>query len=120
MNKVLVLLPALAWAGLACGSSGASGEQPPPPSPVAADVLAGPPVVMGTVIEASSGKPVEGAVVRAPDGTETTTDAEGRFRLKGLAHGTQGPLTATLGLLRGTVQLRPLEGGRLEVVLHLH
>jgi len=62
---------------------------------------------------------VAGARVVAPDGTEATSGADGRFRLKGVAAGTAGELVATSGALRGTVRLRPVSGGRLEVVLHV-
>ena len=85
----------------------------------AVDLEAGPPVIVGTVVEASSGEPVAGARVVAPDGTAAVTDAEGRFLLKGLALGTAGDLVATAGGRRGAVRLRPVSEGRLEVVLHV-
>ncbi|MEM7309257.1 MAG: hypothetical protein AAF682_21410 [Planctomycetota bacterium] len=83
------------------------------------DVQAGPPIVLGTVLDAGSGLPVSGARVSGPDGSETLTDADGRFELRGMPHGTQGPLEAIYGELSGSIRLRPLLGGRLEVVLHL-
>jgi hypothetical protein len=113
-------LPFLAALALAAGCSSARerDEAEPPPAPVL-DLEDGPPVVFGTVVDAASGAPVAGARVVAPDGTEATTGADGRFRLKGVAAGTAGDLVATAGPLRGAVRLRPVSGGRLEVVVHV-
>jgi len=79
---------------------------------------AGPPLVVGTTIDAATGRPIA-ASLTAPDGTRATSDAEGRFRLR-LPLGTEGELVAeTEDGRRGRVALRPLVGGELEVVLHL-
>lgn len=102
-----------------CGTSSNDVEAAAPGSAPINPAL-GPPVVLGTVVEASSGRPVAGATVLAPDGTEAVSGEDGRFALKGLAVGTTGQLTAQDADGRaGTVRLRPLAGGRLEVVLHL-
>jgi hypothetical protein len=78
------------------------------------------PVVTGTVVDARTGKPISGALVRGPGGVETRSDASGRFVLRGLAPGAAGELVGTTEAgLRGKNLLRALEGGALEVVLHL-
>jgi len=82
--------------------------------------LTGPaPVVTGTVLDARTGKPIAGAVVKGPGGVETKSDARGRFVLRGLPLGVSGELVATSDGLTGKNLLRTLEGGPLEVVLHL-
>jgi len=78
-----------------------------------------PPVVTGTTVEARSGKPLAGALVRGPGGIETKSDSHGRFVLRGLALGTTGELVATADGLTGKNALRALESGTLEVVLYL-
>ena len=118
MKPLLVLLAAVALIG-ACHN--------PPPSEAgegarsAAPVAAGPaPIVSGTVLDARTGKPIPGALVRGPGGVETRSDANGRFVLRGLALGTSGELVGTSASgLTGKNLLRALEGGPLEVVLHL-
>ena len=123
MNARAMLRSALLLALLPAAGCRASKEKEAdgPASPLAAavDLEEGPPIVEGTVVLAASGEPVEGARIVAPDGTETTSGPDGRFRLKGLAPGTAGDLVATAGGRRGAVRLRPVSGGRLEVVLHL-
>ncbi len=116
---VLALL--LAVLAFACGSSQRAGEDAPSgPGPIPASAKSGPPVVVGTVLEAASGQPVAGATVTGPNGATAETDADGRFRLKGLSAGDGGTLKAVGPAgLEGQVKLRPLAGGRLEVVLHL-
>ena len=81
----------------------------------------GPPaVVIGTAIEASSSKPLAGVLIRAPNGAETRTDAQGRFVLGGLEPGLEGELVGTTEAgLEGRNWLRPLAGGVLEIVLYL-
>jgi protocatechuate 3,4-dioxygenase beta subunit len=115
---VLVLAAFLASAA-ACRNPGAGGD---------AAVLQGgasgrpgpAPIVTGTVVDARTGKPVAGAVVRGPLGVEATCDARGRFVLRGLPAGTSGELVATTAAGRtGTNRLRSLAGGPLEVVVHV-
>jgi hypothetical protein len=77
------------------------------------------PVVVGTVVDARTGKPVPGALVVGPGGVETKSDSDGRFVLRGLAHGAEGDLVGTAKGLSGRNRLRALEGGVLEVVLYL-
>jgi len=104
----------------ACGSSpdvegaGASSEA------VTLAYVGEAPVVVGTVLEASTGKPVAGARVEGPGGATATSDASGRFVLRGLAPGQTGELRgSTESGLTGANRLRPLKGGQLEVVLFL-
>lgn len=79
---------------------------------------AGPPRVVGTTIDAATGRPVA-ASLTAPDGTRGRSDEQGRFQLR-LPLGTEGELVAeTEDGRRGRVSLRPLVGGELEVVVHL-
>jgi len=101
-------------------------QQPPPATgedlllPAGGAALGPAPVVTGTVLDARTGKAVAGATVRAPDGQTATTDARGRFVLRGLAAGTSGELVGTTEAgLTGKNLLRPLEGGSLEVVLYV-
>jgi hypothetical protein len=86
-----------------------------------APVARGPaPIVTGTVLDARTGRPVAGALVRGPGGAEAESDARGRFVLRGLALGVEGELVATTEAgLSGKNHLRPLASGPLEVVLHL-
>lgn len=118
--KTELLAPILlAVAALAAGCRNPSGDEGP--ATVGVPALAGPaPIVTGTVLDARTGKPVPGALVRGPDGVESKSDARGRFVLKGLALGVSGELvgTTTSGLT-GKNRLRALEAGVLEVVLYL-
>lgn len=99
----------LTLSGCACGDGGQA-----PPAEVAE---AG---VHGTVVEAGTRLPLSGASVTAPDGSRVRSDAQGRFRIDGLALGLQGELSAEApGGLTGSVPLRPLRPGVLEVVIHL-
>ena len=78
------------------------------------------PVVVGTAIEASTGRPLEGALIEGPGGVQTRTDAHGRFVWRGIPAGVEGKIRAsTEGGLTAANRLRPLKGGELEVVLHL-
>ena len=78
------------------------------------------PVVLGTAIDASTGKPLAGVRVRGPGGAETESDARGRFLLRDLPLGIEGDLVGTTaGGLEGRNALRPLAPGPLEVVLYL-
>ena len=118
MKSYLAVLPLLLLA--ACTNpSPAGGDELLLP---AADTgLSGPaPVVLGTVLDARSGKPVSGATVKAPGGLQAKSDEHGRFVLRGLALGTSGELVGTTqGGLSGKNRLRPLVGGPLEVVLYV-
>ena len=116
---VLAVLHCACLAGLAACRNPSSDEADA--ASAAAETYTGPaPVVTGTVVDARSGKPIAGAVVRGPGGLETKSDARGRFTLRGLAHGASGELVATSEAgLAGKNVLRPLEGGPLEVVIHL-
>jgi hypothetical protein len=79
-----------------------------------------PPLVTGTVVDARTGKPLAGATVRGPGGSEATSDARGRFVLRGIPRGTAGELVATTETGRtGRNRLRGLAGGPLEVVVHV-
>jgi len=102
----------------ACGSSpDADGTAS---DPVSLDYVGEAPVVVGTALEASTGKPVAGVLVEGPGGTRATTDAGGRFVLRGLAVGMEGDLRgSTESGLTGSNRLRPLKAGQLEVVLFL-
>jgi hypothetical protein len=112
MRTALLLVLALA----ACHNPPAVDESGR--SPLSASDHSGPrPTITGTVVDARSGKPVAGAVVRG-GGVETKSDARGRFELRGLERGWEGDLLATTeGGRNGKNRLRALEGGTLEVVL---
>ncbi|HEX6882671.1 MAG TPA: hypothetical protein VF530_04770 [Planctomycetota bacterium] len=116
--RPLPLLVLLLTGGVACRNP-SSDEEGATAAPAAHQT--GPaPVVTGTVVDARTGKPVAGAVVRGPGGLETKTDKTGRFVLRGLARGASGELVATSAAgASGKNLLRPLEGGTLEVVIHL-
>ncbi len=118
MKRILLLS---ACAALAVGCRNPTTSEPGGSPYGSAPVASGPaPIVTGTVLDARTGKPVAGALVRGPDGVETRSDARGRFVLRGLRLGASGELVGTTEAgLAGTNLLRPLEGGPLEVVLHL-
>jgi hypothetical protein len=79
-----------------------------------------PVVVTGTVRDAATGEPVAGARVQGPHDVKATTDDQGRFTLKGLHVGDEGEVVVTTSDRRqGSVTLRKLRGGTLEVVVHL-
>lgn len=118
MKALAFFLTAVALgAGCHNPSSSAAGESTRGAAPVAS----GPgPIVTGTVLDARTGKPIAGAMVSGPGGLETKSDAHGRFVLRGLALGVSGDLVGTSASgLTGKNLLRALEGGPLEVVLHL-
>lgn len=115
---VLLLLLPLA----SCGARTQAAEPAPAPSTVSTgeERFAGPAVISGTAIEASTGRPLAGVEVEGPGGAKGVTDASGRFELRGLATGLTGFLRAwTAGGLEGRNRLRPLGSGRLEVVIYL-
>jgi len=109
-------------AGLAgCGSSPSDDGSPASAGTTRPADRGGEPArVVGTVLDAATRTPLDGAVVRGPGGREARTDAAGRFELAGLTAGTAGELVATAADGRtATLRLRPLAPGRLEVVLHV-
>jgi len=74
-------------------------------------------LVEGTVLEAATGEPLAGVVVRGPGAARALSDARGRFALR--VEGA-GPLVAEgPDGLRAENPLQALQGERLEVVLHL-
>ena len=111
----------LAGLALACGSSPRATETSSGSAGPALSAAEGPPVVIGTVIDAATGEPLPGVEILGPDGSSTRSGADGRFALKGMARGTSGRLLATAGDGReGAVTLRPLAGGSpLEIVLRV-
>lgn len=111
----------LAGLALACGSSPRAAESPSGSAGPALSAAQGPTMVIGTVIDASTGEPLSGVEILGPDGSSTRSGADGRFALKGMAPGTSGRLLASAGDGReGAVTLRPLAGGApLEVVLRV-
>jgi hypothetical protein len=118
LRNLPILLLALALA--ACGSSqSVPHAQDLGPGDEAARIRQGPPpVVVGTVIEASTGKALEGVLVTAPNGLQVLSAAQGRFVIEGLGLGEECFLEAlTESGLRGRIPLRPLASGELEVVL---
>jgi hypothetical protein len=105
----------------ACGSTGKDTSTGVVTAP-GGEAVQGPKAsVHGTVLDATSGVAVGGALVELEDGTSVETDPEGRFRVLGLAPGTEGPLRASHPDHGGArVTLRPLPAGSdLEVVLYL-
>jgi hypothetical protein len=119
MRPALSLALLLALAALAASCRGPSGAEEDSGRASAAAVGPGP-VVTGTVVDARTGKPVAGALVRGPAGVEAKSDARGRFVLSGLAPGASGELVATAESgLSGRNVLRPLAAGPLEVVLYV-
>ena len=77
--------------------------------------------VVGSVIDAATGKPAPGIRLEGPSGCTATSDDDGRFEMEGLRAGDSGEIVAkaTDGR-RGVVTLRPLAAGRLEVVVQLY
>ena len=103
----------------ACGGL-AGVEASDAPSGYLEDAAAAPVVILGTALEASSRRPLEGVVIEGPGGTQARSDAEGHFRLTGLRAGMSGVLVArTPDGLSGRNPLRPLAAGELEVVIFL-
>jgi hypothetical protein len=121
-SRTLLALALCLMALLAsCGTRQVSGkEAADAASRTTARQAGGPVVVVGTTLDASSRQPLAGVFVEGPGGTQAQSDARGRFLLRGLAVGAQGELVATgPDGRRGSVRLRPLERGSLEVVLFL-
>ena len=119
LRAMCVMLLSLVAATCGCESSGPDREGPAGhPAPIAS--REGPPVLVGTAIDAATGRPLEGVTLSLPDGTTGVSDASGRFELKGMAVGLSGLLVARHeGGLEGQNRLLPLAGGRLEVVIRL-
>ena len=119
----LVLAGALGLVG-ACRSAqeddAASSAQVFGAAPGSESAARAPASVSGTTVLAATGRPLGGVLVRGPGGLETTSDAQGRFVLEGLAVGVSGVLEASSdsGLVAKN-RLRPLKSGVLEVVLRL-
>jgi hypothetical protein len=113
MKSLLVLVTALAlvlplsiFGAFACSGRGARPGEPA--------------VVVGTVLDASTGQGVAGIRVEGPFEACAVSDERGRFEMTGLRAGDAGELAArSPDGRRGSVTLRPLAPGRLEVVLHL-
>ena len=77
--------------------------------------------VVGTVIDAATGKAAPGIKLEGPAGCSATSDDTGRFEMEGLRAGDSGELVAKApDGRRGVVTLRPLAPGRLEVVVQLY
>lgn len=75
-------------------------------------------VVVGTVVDAATGKPVANARIEGPGGHKTSSDDSGRFRLEGLEVGATGEVKATAQDGRtASVTLRRLSDKKLEIVL---
>jgi hypothetical protein len=80
----------------------------------------GPVRIVGTAMDATTGRPVAGARVVGPEGVEARSDGEGRFELRGLSAGSEGELRATTEDGRaGRNRIRPLRRSVLEVVVWL-
>lgn len=76
--------------------------------------------IIGHVLDRSSGEPIVGARLEGPGGRTAVSDKDGFFVLTGFSVGESGELIATWGKDASvSTRLRPLEQGRLEVVLHL-
>lgn len=112
-------LSALALVAAGCAGARTSRTERETGSSEAVPALSGAPAfVAGTVLDGSTGRPVGGARVTGPGGREAVSDACGRFELA-LVAGLAGPLLAREGARSGENRLRPLEPGRLEVVIVL-
>jgi len=110
----LTTIPALAAAlllALVCACACSRGHSRPGPEAV----------VVGTVLDAATGQPAPDIRLEGPEGTRAVSDAHGRFEMEGLRAGDAGEITAQApDGRRGSVRLRPLAPGRLEVVVQLY
>jgi hypothetical protein len=78
-------------------------------------------IVVGTVIDAATGQAVPDIRLEGPQGARATSDERGRFEMEGLRAGDSGEIVAKApDGRRGGVTLRPLQPGRLEVVVQLY
>ena len=110
---------ALALVSTGCGTS-VEARDAEPGGPAAPPRARGPARVVGTALEAATGRPIRGARIEGPGGVLAESDAEGRFELRGLELGAVGVLRATApGGLEGENPLRALQTERLEVVIYL-
>ncbi len=117
MKPLLWIGPAAALLLAACGAPKGSSDEGAPQALAAGG--GSPVVVVGTTLEAASRTPLAGVRVEGPGGVVAESDADGRFVLRGLSPGAQGDLLATADGLAGSLRLRPLRRGRLEVVVFL-
>lgn len=77
-------------------------------------------VVRGVVVDVQDGEALIGVRVEGPRGTRAVTDPRGRFVLKGLRVGDEGPVRAWRSDgWEAQVLLRPLVSEGLDIVLHL-
>ncbi len=75
--------------------------------------------IRGTVLDRATGASVSGARVEFPDGRSAETDDAGRFECVDFEPGIVGEVRVLIDDgRRGSVELRPLGPGSLEVVLH--
>lgn len=78
-------------------------------------------LVVGSVIDAATGRAVPDIRLEGPEGSRATSDDRGRFEMEGLRAGDSGEIVALApDGRRGGVTLRPLAPGRLEVVVQLY
>ncbi|MCC7013432.1 MAG: carboxypeptidase regulatory-like domain-containing protein [Planctomycetes bacterium] len=76
--------------------------------------------VRGTTMDAQSGEPLAHVLLEGPGGASAQSDEHGRFVLEGLSVGAEGELRARApGGRVGSVSLRKLAAGELEVVVHV-
>ncbi len=126
MKSIVSIQKTRRRAALACVASlfaacGTSPQAKEPEAEAHASVAAvGRAAVVGTALDAATGKPIQGAVIVGFDAPSITTDAAGRFELRGLPVGAAGVVRATTeaGLV-GENRIRPLNSGELEVVIYL-
>lgn len=110
--KHVLALSILSLCACACACTDRGGACSAAEAPARAEVA-------GTVLDRGTGAPIERALVVLPDGREVHTDARGRFLAADLPVGLAGELSARAEDGRkGSVTLRPLAPGRLEVVIH--
>jgi hypothetical protein len=119
MKHITTILVAASLALAGCSGSGA--ERQGSSSVHGEPPATGTAIVTGTTLDAATGQPLEGVVVTGPGGVSATSDAAGRFVLKGLPEGASGELHARSrdGGQTAVNVLQALRNERLEVVLHL-
>ncbi len=78
-------------------------------------------VVTGTVLDGGTGAPIAEVRLTGPNGANAVSGRDGRFEMGGLRAGDEGEIAGKTDDGRsGSVTLRPLAAGRLEVVLKLY